>query len=268
MAFKRTKRTYKKRPSYKKKTYKKKPTTLRKLVRKELKRTAEKKTFNFADLTHDILPSNHASVASQVFPISPYGGYLDIQQGVSQSGRIGNRIQITNLTLKGSICALPYHATTNIIPLPVQIQMFVFYDKEFPTMLPNPYVANDFFQLGGASAGFRNDLVDLWCPVNTDRYTVVARKSWKVGYASNDGTGSAVGNAFFANNDFKMNVNFSLNLTKHAIKTVRYEDNNSDPTSRGLFVMFNAISSTGGQMNSSTVPAVLQFSADVTYTDV
>lgn len=242
--------------------------SLKKMVKTMIQRSAEKKTLNYVNLNTSITGCTHASAASLVIPVSPYPAYLDSDQGSSSDERIGNRIRLTSLKIKGSITPLRYDATTNIIPKPVVVQMFVFYDKQYPNVVPDPYGAGDFFQVGSGQSGFRDDLVDLWAPINEDRYKVVLRKQFKVGYASYEGTGIQVADQAFGNNDFKFNQEFNIDLLPYVVKNVVFNDNTSQPTTRGLFCFWCAVSATGGTLTATQIPAHVQYSLDGKFTDL
>jgi len=238
-------------------------------VKKVIRGVAEKKVSNVVDMHHQVLPSATAALADNaIIQVSPGVSCWEIQQGVSQDERIGNRIRIQRATLKGHLVPEPYQVTNNPTPNPVVVQMILFYDKRATTSFPAPFAANDFFQLGSTTSGFRNDLVDTWCPINTDAYVVVYRRSFKVGYSNYEGTGITAAAQAFANNDFKLCTPFSVNLTPYLVKNVRYNDNNVDPMTRGLWCIWQAIAADGSALNGARIPAQVQYTLDMTYTDM
>lgn len=268
MAYKK-KRSFIKRRPVKRRSYARKSggKALKRTIRKVVQSSAEKKQAEIYNLAMPIRSSIHGSFTSQIFQVNPCAANLNILQGVGQGARVGNRIMIRNLTLKGSIVAQPYSATVNTNPFPSQIKMFLFGAKDVG---PNvqPTVLTDFFQLGNTTAGLQNDLVDMWCPVNTDIYTVYATRMFKVGYSAANGTGTSADNESFANNDFKFNANFNINLTKMVPKIVRYNDNNGNPLSRSLWCMFLPVRADGQPMSSSTTCATAQWVLSMSYTDI
>lgn len=262
---KNSKRTYRK---GKKSTKKRGSSSLKKLIKSTIQRSAEKKISNYVNLGQSVITANSSGAAGLIIPLTPYTGGIDIIQGSSQDERVGNKIRTNKLTLKGTIVANQYNISSNPNPFPTVVQMFVFWDKLNPTVIPDPYAANDFFQFGSSTTDFRNDLVDTWAAVNTDRYHVVLRKQFKVGYSGYDGTASQPNAQYFQNNDFKFNQKFSIDLTKHAVKNVTFNDNSTVPTTRGLFVMWNTISATGGSLAVDVACASVQYSVDYRYTDL
>jgi len=241
---------------------------LKKLVRREIARNVENKTKQSYVITKTIVPSSSVNAQDNVIELGPTVG-LVIEQGVGQGQRIGNRIKTKKLVWKGTMVPTPYNATTNGIPVPQQVKIWIFYDRTDPNAEPQP--ATNFFQDGNSSRGFLNDLADLWAPINTDRYRILASKTFKIGYADYSGqtTNAAAtsGNQYFANNDFKLNANFSFNLTKHYPKNVRFDDNNGVPTTRGLFAMFHTVTADGTAFPSGSIPLGVQYVQNYVYED-
>jgi hypothetical protein len=268
MAFKK-KRTIKRKTSFKRKSFAKKArkSPLKLMIRKEIARNIEDKHANFVNLGHNNVPSTATTAASLVVPVSPQVTGISILQGTSQGARVGNAIKIKKATLRGTIQALAQSATTNTFPKPMYVMMFLFYDKLNRTITPDPFASNDFFQFGGTSADFRNDLVDNWADVNSDRWAVLYRKNFRVGYAYYGGTGGVATEQYYANNDFKYNQNFSIDITKHLVTHVKFNDNNADPTTRGLWCMWVPINADGTAIGSTEIPSRVQFSVDYKYED-
>lgn len=150
--------------------------------------------------------------------------------------------------------------------MPLQVKFWFFYDKEFPTQVPNP--VSDLFQFGGAASPMQNDLVDLWAPINTDKYRVLKSRIFKLGNAEFATTGSAPTFGNFTNNDFKFNHSFSFDLTKYVPKVQVFRDNNSAPTSRGLYFMATCVSSSGSLLAGGVVPCQISYVLNYEFTDM
>lgn len=277
MAFKKTTKFTSKKTTTKSSTKRKgagarlKGPAFKRAVKQVLRGAAEKKVSNLPNLSHSIVPAVQAVGATfdgQIVQVSPGATAWSIAQGPSQDERIGNRIRIQRATLKGTMVPEPYDATENPNPQPIVVQMILFYDKTLSTGFPTPCQSDDLFQLGSTVDGFRNDLVDTWAPINTDKYVVMYRRQFKLGFANYAGTGTQAAWQSYSNNDFKLNQKFSINLTPYLVKNVRYNDNNVDPMTRGLWCAWQAIASDGTAMNGARIPARCQYSLDLTYTDV
>jgi len=253
--------------TYKRKSYKK-AMPIKKMIRREIARNVENKTSQFYNYDVRLYVAGNVSFPTDnIFPVGVDPTSLVIPPGTGQGNRIGNTIKTKKLMFRGSICPRPQDATFNPSPQPSQLKMYIFYDKTDPNAVPNPQAANDFFQNGNSSKGFQNDLVDMWSPVNTDRYRVLATKTFKIGHASSDGTGANASNQFFANNDFKYNCNFSFNLTKHYPQMVKFNDGSTVPTTRGLFCMIQYVAASGFAYTTSFYSYQLQYMLDYQYED-
>jgi len=269
------KKTYRRKASkrtFKRKSYAKKRSPLKKMIRREIARGRENKTKQFYQNNDPILGTDDSSLLDlTIFPVAPDSGFLQIDQGVAQGSRIGNEITTKKLIFKGTIIPLPYNAATNPNPRPMQVKMWFLYDKTDPTGVPTPATNGDFFQFGGSNAGFTGTLSDLWKPINTDRYAVLAQREFKVGYGNYVGTYSSIpaqeGAQFYNNNDFKLNSNFKFDLTKHIPKRIKYNDNDSDPTTRSLFCLCVAYNADNSEIVVDRVQANMSWMLDYTYED-
>nr|QTE03529.1 MAG: capsid protein [Pavo cristatus CRESS-DNA-virus sp.] len=242
---------------------------LKKMIRREIARNVENKTqqhYNFQQTLYT--PGDGSLFANgNVIPLGCGPSSIIVSQGVGQGQRTGNAIKTKRLMFKGTIVPAAYDAIFNAQPVPLMVKMWIFYDKTVPTTLPNPDAAADFFQNGSGVRSFERDLVDMWTPINTDRYRVLTSRVFKLGYASYTGTGSLPTQGNFANNDFKYNCNFNINLTKYYPKTVKFVDGSTSPTTRGLFCMFEYVWANGGQLPVGNRSAVVQYMLNYVYED-
>lgn len=257
--------------SFKKKVYKKKTVkkvTIKKMIKQAIARSTENKERQFFQKTPAILQSSSsaASLDGSIIPLTPFAAGLQIDQGVAQGDRVGNVISIKKLRFKGTIVSLPYDSILNVAPQPLQIKCWIFYDKRDPTIKPTPAAQANFFQFNSTSEGFSNSLIDLWKPINTDVYRVLTTKTWKLGFSHYNNGGNPNWQNY-QNNDFKYNINFSFDLTKHIIKNVKFNDNNSNPTTRGLFALFQVVYANGGTIGSGQRLASIQYMIDCIYED-
>jgi len=266
------KKTYRRKASkrtYKRKSYSNKVAKpLKMAIRREIARNVENKQAQYYNYeTRLYIPGNANFTNDNIFPVGVDPGSLVISQGTGQGQRIGNEIKTKRLMFKGTISPLPHNSTFNTNPQPCQLKMYIFYQKDIPTAVPNPIAGPGFFQNGSVAKGFQNDLVDMWSPVNTDVYRVLATKTFKIGFANNAGTGASQPFQEFANNDFKLNANFSFDLTKHYPQRVKFNDNTTVPTTRGLFCMVQYVAASGGNISNTQYMYKLQYMLDYQYED-
>jgi len=266
--FKRKKPAYKsKKTAFKKKSgYKSKKPNLKSMIKKEISRQAENKSSELYVASQNIYNKSSASFTASVFPISPFTGGLQIDQGVSASQRIGNKIKIKSLIFDATVFPTLYNATTNPAPQPYQVKFWFYYDKLNPTSLSPPDTS--FLQLGGSNLALQGNLIDLSAPVNKDRWRVLATRTVKIGYASNSGTGVSVVSQSFTNNDFKLNQRFRIDLTNHVIKNVVYNDNNTVPTTRALYCIAECVNSASNAVGAAYIPIEMAYTLCLQYEDM
>lgn len=225
-------------------------------VKKTIHRLAENKTIGSA-LTLPGNPTNAASsgwVTNNVYPLSPNDTTLAISQNASQSGRIANKIRIAKAVLKFVLVPRIYDAATNGFPQPIEVRMFIFSFKNQPVEGVNGSI-NQFtglFQNGSGSVGLSNSMADQMNAFNSDVVNVVYQQTFKLGFAAYEGTASVPAAQYYQNNDFKLNVKKTLNVTKYLSKQYGFNDSAHKPTSgKAMYVAFIPTLSTGGSIGAS-----------------
>jgi len=196
--------------------------------------------------------------------LSPTTGFLQIDQGVGAGQRIGNVIRIKKCMFTFILFPNPYNAVTNPGAIPLEVRMWIFSDKQIPQ---TPVVGNEFIQLGGSSTALTGTLVDMTSPVNKDRYQLFRTKVFKLGHSIYNGTGNNPNEQYNSSNDFKMNVKYSINVTKYMIKTVKFNDTNSQPNSRQLCAMFEPVYANNNVVGAISVPSSITYTLDLSYED-
>lgn len=198
------------------------------LIKKTVHRMAENKRMDF---NGNVFGTNYGGNnwnSNQVIPMSPYNLYLNNVQGITQGTRLGNKITTRSLFFSGIIYPAGYNASSNPIPCPTEIRFIWVKSKDTPTaLLQSGGAMNSFFQYGGTAAAPNGSLSDIFRPVNKDLFTVMGEKTFKLGNANYAGTNADAARQYWANNDFKYNHKFRINLTKWCPKTVTFNDNTS-----------------------------------------
>lgn len=243
--------------------------TVKAVVKRVLAREAEVKTVQEYNYGVNLYSPNYPTYdATNIFPLGPRQTTLPLAQGTGQGNRIGNRVHTRKLIVAGSLIPNAYNATTNPLPQPMDVSIWIFYDKSTPSANPTPAANGDFYQNGSGSATFGGDTLDMISPVNTDRYRILAKKNFKLGWSNYEGTGAQPTNQNFTNNDYKMTCNFRFDLTKHYPKVVRWNDNGtSTPTTRGLWMMITPAWGQGTTIPSGVRPLGMQFMQNYMYQD-
>lgn len=212
---------------------------------------------------------------NNVRQLTPNTGELSIVQGTSQGTRIGNRIKIKSATLDFNLFpnADTAGSGTNVIPEPQLVDFFIFSLK---TQSDSQAAAStvtlaSFFQNGASASGFTGASADWLQKPNKDQVIVYYHKKYKLGasiYESN--TAKQAELYWFANNDFKILINESIDLMKHGYpKTLVFEDNNVIPQTRQLYYVISPADVDGFQNGSTTtaLPINMNYAINVEYED-
>lgn len=247
------------------------PAKLARYIRDTAKRTysamSEDKSREYFNFGRDLYSATSGPfAASNIIACNFSNSAIDILQGTGNGQRVGNKVRVKKFMMKGTL--LPKGSdVNNPTPKPMQVKMYFFYDRTNPTAVPNPLA--DFYQFNSTSSAITGDLTDLWCPVNEDKYRLLGVRQFKIGfqeYWSGSNVASTLGTGF-PNNDFKLNANFSVNLKKWLPKLVRYNDNNADATSRGLFCMVLPVWADGTVAPNTTLMARMDWMFECQYED-
>lgn len=211
-----------------KKTYLAKPrTTIAAEVRKALDKLTESKTTSFIwtqNLGNGL--ANYVNLAAfntaNMIPLFPLATYWTLSQGVGQGERIGNSIRSHKLIYTGVLGPNAYDATYNAIPQPQEVLFMVLRRKDLGDGQPTSLTS--LYEVGNGVTSPTGAMIDVLREINEDLYDVPFKRLFKVGPAVNDGSGNSNTYQRFANNDFKYNCKFRMDLTKYIDKIVRFND--------------------------------------------
>lgn len=258
--------------------------TIKKVVRNILSKKLETKVSVYS-VTQSLYGGNQNTnvTTPQLFnngcnwPLSPYpplAGYVGsctISQGTGQDNRIGNRVNTKSLYMRYVITPQLYSAVYNTAPFPGEFIMWIYRNKSQPDLLNSQITTGltDFFQAGSITEGFQGNLTDINRPINKDNYTLLKKIRHKVGYSIVSVTGATSSAEYYANNDFKLNIVRTLNLTKLCPKIVQYNDNSIYPTSHLLQCVCEFVPADGSKLGptSANTTAVIFYELEYRYTD-
>jgi len=182
-------------------------------------------------------------------------------QGTGEGQRIGNKINIISVRLKGYLTLYP---SSNPYPPAYASQfncrLFIGNVKATPTATP---ASGDFVNLlrsGTGATGFGTDLMSLMRPVHKDYWTIRRDRKYKIGVSSGTSLSVSGGNP---NNDYSLVRFINLDLTKNFKKLLRYDDNDQAPQNFGLYMFMGCVDVFG----SPSAPAnpVCQFTYEIEY---
>lgn len=255
----------------------KRPVSFAKKVQSVIKSVAETKSIQYFNSNEAVSDYKTGSLGIAVntmtiVPLSPDSGFTPIPVGTTQSSRIGNQIMISKVTLRGMINPRTYTitGTSNNAPAPFLLKMWIGYQRDTAYCKVDQTLPN-FLQSGGTSSAPDGTLMDTFRKVNTDKYVIVATRTFKVGpsvIVTTQDTPNAPNNQNYANNDFKFCQRFLFDVTKHVIKKVKYNDTNNQPNCRGLYWWFEAIDITGANFASGRYPAEISYEVNIQYKDI
>lgn len=243
--------------------------TFRAKVKRVIKSQLETKNCNYTSGTLALSSSSGVSwLVNSVWPLSPFTNVLDIRQGVGEAMRIGNKVRTVKLSLKLVVWPSQYDATTNPAPQPYWVIVYIFVAKNYQTV-PMPLASSfaDFYQQNNTSASFSDTCADLIRPINTEAFTMKRIVRFKVGYASNDGTGVSNARQFESSNDFPLSVVKTMDLTKYCPKQVVYDDNVGFTTSHLLQMAIQVVSYRDNVNGTGVIPLRGLFQLDYLYKD-
>lgn len=196
-----------------------------------------------------------------VFPTAP----LEIQQGTASNQRIGQNITMKKGEIRLYFVPNGYNATYNFEPQPMILQCFIGYDKTTGNGQPSAALTNFFLTDGGATNP-TGTAMDTFRKVNTSRYAVFNRRTYKIGQAEFFGTGNNPSQQYYTNNDFKYNIKTTFDYTKHLIKTVKYPRGGIDntPNTRQLWMWWmicpaSGLSTTGSRNITVNAECTLRY---------
>lgn len=202
-------------------------------------------------------------------PMSPYGGLngLAINWGTGPGQRVGNQIKLKSIIIRGLIDSTLYNVTTNVNPQPRYVKIWFLTDKLNP--LITPLIDNTFMQLNNGHNGLVGTSIDMITKVNSDRWTIHTSRMFKIGNASNL-YGSTVSNnaQSYSNNDFKYTEMFSIDLTRYCVKNLKYNDNSSDPSTRGMWMLCESVNANGTVSLIADANINLSYTLDCEYYDM
>jgi hypothetical protein len=202
------------------------------------------------------------------FYVTPDASAMVIAQGTGVSSRIGNRIQTTKCRLKGHFAPGVYNASTNGLPSPVIIKVYVLSSKDQPTVNVNPSTAGvPFYRTGATTFKMNGAIFDPYTDINLDAFTVHKTAMFKVGYAAFvENPGQSTGVGYYTNNDASICAQFDFDLTPYIPKHIDFNDTTALPTSRAVYVVCEATPMVTATGNSQ--PAIIYYDIKYDFVDV
>lgn len=278
MVYRRRRPASKKQSSRPKRVYRKRSTKgIERVVKKILSRNVENKMRQNGGIAQ-IGPTNGAGFqTNDIIPLTPYyeaglsiAQNLDITQGTGVSNRVGNSIKTRSGYLRAVLYPAPYSATLNPTPRPVIVTQWIFKLKSGITDSTGNVLGvllSTYFKDQNSSVAVQNSLSDTVLKVNPDYINLLSRKTYKLGYAADAGTGANATNQNYANNDYKHNHIIKMPTTRFLRKQIRYTDNNAQPLTSTTWMVFTVAYADGSAMPATHVPAYINWEHDYQFED-
>lgn len=187
-----------------------------------------------------------------------------IPQGTADGMRIGDKIRVKSLNIKGFInldSSMADNATFKKNPM--YVKMFV--GRRVDTISnPNTITGgfSKFLAAGPVSTPPTNLPPDMYRYVNKELYRVYATRMFKIGSSA---PSNVPNDSAQWNNDFKFSKHFSISLNKH-VETVKYSDAGTSPTNVGFYVWFLVCFANGSSIDPLTNNTPLEWHYDVNCT--
>jgi hypothetical protein len=205
-----------------------------------------------------------------VIQLGPNALTLPISQGSGQANRVGNKIETKKATIKMMFTPIAYNSVTNKTPNPQIVKIWGLWFKQGDYSGAPPANMAHFFQSGNTSIVPQGNLLDDFLTVNKQAYSVAFTRTVKVGNAkistsSNSNFNNQ--NQAFANNDFKLSAKIVVDYTKHLIKMQKFNDTDTEPSIRQLFLVVESISATNDVNATSGHPVDMVYEIDYRFQD-
>lgn len=232
------------------------------LIKKALSRAEETKV---ACWTNELTYTSSTGNTLVQFPIAPTStaNYGLIAQGTGAGDRIGNKIRVKKAIFKGVVYPYPYDATNNTAPRPHDVRMIIAKNKYQPQVAPpltSQYETGDSYN---AAIGQLQDIVQT---LNRDTWKVYDDRVYKIGNASDNGTGAAITQQYYNNNDYKLNQMFSIDITHMLPSTIEWNTTVGLPVSPGLFCTMVPAACDGTNYGPNDM-GVIWYSVEIRYVD-
>lgn len=195
-------------------------------------------------------------------------GYQILGNGVGQDQRIGDKVRIKGQYIDFVIAPKPYDGTTNVVPAPCIVQVFVLKVKQQSSsglgvgQVISGATAKLFENQTNADSGLTGSIVDLLRKVDRDNYQVIARKTYKIGYAGNLNTSNQL--STLPNNDFSAYAMDRIKIPSYDWKVNRLETYEGYNT----YMFVSAVRADNVSLPTTQIPVSFDFNIATYFTDV
>lgn len=166
-------------------------------------------------------------------------------QGTGQADRIGNEVKPVSLMWRGHMIAHPTIAKATLV------RMVIFRQKDGITGIDT---MADIFQDGNTVAPPGNAPIDMYRPLNRDKYKILKQKKFSILPLDQASVNAGINSIQF----------FKMEVSKYLPKTIKYSDLVAQPTNAGIFVCFLMCHADGSPWGTAEGP-LISYSLDLTF---
>lgn len=242
-------------------------------VKKVVTRMAEKKCITSAfTISPRCLQNSVTDITTNYYRMTPTNTTTNgwtIAQGDTSQMRTGLKVSTTSCVLNYVITPLKYDLATNPVPVPQIVRIYFFKKKNNSTnvtLSASDFIqsSGNFLESGGSTTGLSGTLIDLNRHINPENYTYLCHRTHKVGFEYYSGSGQQTTFGQMSNNDYKLNIVSSINLTKYIPKTIVFDDDGivDSPT---VYMLIQTLGADNNQFSGALNNLPIQFSAILTY---
>lgn len=211
-------------------------------VKKVVHKNIENKTVS--DKNYLAFDNYIAQPGMNCSPLMPGTTTLVIPQGTGQSERVGNTITTRKLLLKYCLYPVKQDTGLNPQPLPKEVVVWIGYLKNNRMLQPGVTEFQRLFQDGNTASSPVGNLWDTMLPINSDLFHICRTFRHKMGNAVYTDYSGIKPSNYYINNDFKLNCNNVVDLTKYLNKTLKFDDATVICDS-GLYMWTTAVNADG-----------------------
>lgn len=233
-------------------------TALRKTIKKVVVSMAEIKGTNDASLNINLTSANITQLPfiAKVIP--------NLSLGSDTSERDGNMVNFQSISFRGSLSvrtndedpdsAFPTHVRIMVVSQKKNTIIAGTSYGNFPTVTE----VSTLFEDGSSFQNFQGNIMDMYRRVNKDTWTQHYSRVYKLG--RNDG--------IYSNNDYKLQRDININISKSMLGKVLYNDVNSHPTNKQFWLMAQVVKFDGSATGVAFSPVELSYTRQTRYVDL
>lgn len=268
-----------KKKTIKKALAKRSATRIKRVVNQVLARKVETKinqlsgTLVVRTLTSAVSQSQFNDMQLMVTPQGTTNGsiftdYPIIANGVGQDQRIGDECKIKGQYINWLLQANDYNATTNPTPMPQVVTIWVIKPKignqyGLSVSLFTAGSNSNFFETqSNADSGFTGSLVDMLRKVDKDNYTVLYKRTYKIGWAGALSTTDVA--ATHQNNDYKQFVQGRIKIPAYTWKCDRQDYTQG----RYVYAFATCCAADGTTQGPTVIPVSFTYNLTTYFTDM